>query len=72
MKVVNIKPCSNVAQSLRNIADKFDSGELSGEATLICGTEVFHFGCFDDSQAVVNALFHMNVGIQKLVNAALK
>ncbi|MAY41689.1 MULTISPECIES: hypothetical protein [unclassified Neptuniibacter] len=70
-KVVPIKPNTDAAQTLRNIADQIESGELPNEATVVCGTEVFHAGQVDDARAATDAVFNLNLGIHKLMNGAL-
>lgn len=69
--VVQIKGCVDAAQTLRNIADQIDNGELPNEATIVCGSEVFHAGQVDDARAATDAVFNLNLGIQKLMNGAL-
>lgn len=66
--VVQLKPCVNAATALRNIAEMLESGELeSSEVTVICGTEVFQCGVFDDERAAESAVFNMTMGIHKLM-----
>lgn len=69
--VVPIKPNTDAAQTLRNIVDQIESGELPNEATVVCGTEVFHTGQVDDARAASDAVFNLNLGIHKLMNSAL-
>lgn len=67
-KVSQIKPCANVQQALRNIADQMDSGEIDFDnVTIVAGTEIFQCGEFDEDRAVENALFNLTVGIHKLM-----
>jgi len=55
-------------KALRNIADMIADGELpNNSATVIIGSEVFHAGNIPDDQAVLEAVFNMNVGIHKLI-----
>jgi len=66
--VVSIKPCANVSEALRNIADSIDDGDLVAEdCTLVIGTDVFHLGCVDDGKAAVDATFNLTLGIHKLM-----
>ena len=69
--VVQIKGCLDAARALRNIADQIESGELPNEATVVCGTEVFHAGQVDDARAATDAVFNLNFGIQKLMSGVL-
>lgn len=66
--VIQLRPNLSAAESLRNIADMMDSGEIANdECTLIAGTEVFHCGQVHDDQAAANAVFNMTYGISKLM-----
>ena len=67
--VVQINPCADAATGLRNIADMIETGELDNVATVICGTEVFVVGEFDDARAAEQAVFDMTVGTHKLMKA---
>ena len=68
--IVQIKPSTNLAVALRNIADAYEAGEYESKTcTLIIGVEVFHLGVFDDSQAAQNAVWDMTYGIHKLMKA---
>lgn len=70
--VVQLKPSMNAADALRDIANRIESGELENEVTVICGTEVFHAGVFDDGVAATNAVWNMTYGIHKLMNRAIE
>ena len=70
--VIQLKPCGNAAQALRNIADMIDGGEISNECTVICGTEVFHCGEIDDGRAAESAIFNMTMGIHKLMKPVVE
>lgn len=71
MKIIPIKENVNASKVLRNIADDIESGRLEDEVTIIVGCEVFHAGCHCDKQAAVNAVYNMNFGIAKIMNAAV-
>lgn len=74
MNVFEIKPSNSIPDTLRNIADRVETGEIiqgGTGATLIINSEVFHMGTHDDCDAAVNAVFNMNVGLQKITSAAL-
>lgn len=68
--VKQIKPCSNASEALRDIADMIDRGEISKEATIIAGSEIFHCGVYDDASAAQDAVWNMIYGISKLMLAA--
>lgn len=71
--IIEMFPSSNIADTLRDIADKIDSDELEFEnITLIGGTEVFQIGDVNDEDAAENAIFNMNVGIHKLMTAIFR
>lgn len=72
-EVIQLKPCTNIALALRNIAEQIDNGELICEdMTIIAGTKVFHLGTFDDGRAAESAIFNMTLGIQKLMKPVLQ
>lgn len=71
-KVVKIKGCLDAAQALRNIAEQIESGELPNEATVVCGTEVFHAGQVNDAQAAADAVFNLTVGIHRLMKPVME
>ncbi len=71
--IVSIKPGGYVAESLREIADRIDAGEFfdGAEATLVIGSNIYHFGCFGtDEAAVVNAAWNLQCAIHKIMNGA--
>lgn len=71
-KITHIKPCANVAQGLRNIADDIEQGLYEIDDITLCGSgHVFHLGQVDDRRAAANAVFNMNYGIHKLMSAAV-
>ena len=70
--IIILKPCSDAAASLRNIADLMDSGEISAtECTLIAGTDIFHCGEVNDGRAAESAIFNMTMGIHKLMKPVI-
>lgn len=73
MNVVPILESMNVAATLRTIADGIDAGDHPGDsATLILGTEVFHFGHnISDAAAAQAAVWDCQYAIHKLMTAAL-
>lgn len=70
--VIHLKPCGNAAQTLRNIADMIDDGDIANKCTVICGTDVFHCGQIDDGRAAEQVIFNMTMGIQKLMKPVLE
>jgi len=71
-KIVQIKPNTNIPDSLRQIADDYDDGSAVGKScTLILGVDIFHLGTFDDADAAVLAIWDMTYGIHKLMKKAL-
>lgn len=70
--VIHLRPCANASVALRNIADMMESGEIASDnCTVIAGTNVFQCGSFDDEEAVKNAIFDMNLGIQILMRPVI-
>lgn len=73
-KIIHIQPASaSVPDALRNIADQYESGDYGDDpATIVIGREVFHIGTRGDDKAAVNAVFDLQLGIHKLMAAALE
>ena len=68
--IFNIKPCTDLANSLRDIASGLENGALEGDScTLIINNAVFHLGTFDDDKALEKSIFDMTFGIHKLMNS---
>ena len=66
--VRHLKPCSDLATGLRELADSIESGEIDADrATLIMNSEVSQLGIYDDSRAAEQAVFDMVFGISKLM-----
>ena len=62
----------NVPLGLREIADQYEAGAYGADpVTLVIGREVFHLGTRGDEAAAVNAVFDLQLGIHKLMRAAL-
>ena len=72
-KLIHLQPASaSVPEALRNIADQYEAGEYGDDpATIVIGREVFHIGTRGDDKAAVNAVFDLQIGIHKLMAAAL-
>ena len=73
-KIIQLNPEGlNPALGLRNIADQYEAGEFGRNTpvTLVIGREVFHLGTHGDTEAALQAVFDMNFGIHKMMNAAL-
>ena len=69
--VFQLRPCANISLALRNIADRIDSGEYVFEdMTIVAGTDVFHLGDVNDSEAVANAVYNLQLGLHKLMKAS--
>ena len=72
-KVINLFTENDVPTNLRNIADSIERGDLPGDgATLIIETDIFYLGNVPDHQAAANAIFDMNFGVHKLMNAVIE
>lgn len=69
--VVNL--ATPVSEGLRNIADRIDEDCFdSSDATVVLGSgEIFHLGPVSDERAAVDAVFNLNLGIFKLMNAGI-
>jgi hypothetical protein len=66
--VIQLNPSINASQTLRNIADRMDSGEIeASECTVIAGTDIFHCGAINDARAAESDVFNMTFGIHKLM-----
>ena len=72
-KLIHLQPSSaSVPDGLRNIADQYEAGDYGDEpATIVIGREVFHIGTRGDDKAAVNAVFDLQLGIHKLMAAAI-
>lgn len=71
-EIIQLKPCANAPQALRNIAAMMESGEIEdAECTIIAGTDIFHCGEYDDADAATHAIFNMTMGIQKLMRPVI-
>ena len=67
--VIELFPSGNIAQSLRNIADQIESGEIHCKnCTLIANLFVYQLGeGRDDREASATAIFNMTYGIHRLM-----
>jgi hypothetical protein len=73
LKVVSLKDIkASVAEGLRAIADDYENGIYGNDhATMVIGTNVFHFGTLRDTEGVVNALWDLQIGTHRLMATAL-
>jgi len=73
-KLIHLQPASAyVPDALRNIADQYEAGDYGDDpATIVIGREVFHIGTRGDDKAAANAVFDLQLGIHKLMAAALE
>lgn len=73
--VIQLFPSTEVADTLRCIADEIEAGKYEGEiVTMILDSGiVFHFGkeTTDDGRAVEEAIFDMTVGTHLLMSHAV-
>lgn len=73
-KIIHIQPqTASVPDALRNIAEQYEAGDYGEEpATIVIGREVFHIGTRGNDKAAANAVFDMQLGIHKLMAAAIE
>lgn len=72
-KVCYLKPCQNVVESLRRLADKIESGELEiSELTAVASGPgnmfVAQYGSIRDDDAARDAVFNLTFGLNWLTN----
>ena len=65
-----MKPCTNVVEGLRGIANSIESGDLEAD-TIVLATHsgVFQLGTHDDQKAAENAIYLLTLAIHKLMLA---
>jgi len=67
--VVHIRPCADVVQGLRNLADDIESGEFSCDnITLIMNSEISQLGQFSAERSAEKAVFDMVFGLSKIMH----
>lgn len=67
--VIHIRPCADVVQGLRNIADDIESGAFSCDnITLIMNSEISQLGQFNPDRAAEKAVFDMVYGLSKMMH----
>lgn len=67
--VIKIRPCADVAQGLRNLAEEIENGNFyCDNVTLIMNSEVSQLGQFTDERAAEKAVFDMVFGISKIMH----
>lgn len=77
MKVVNnnvvpITENSDVIEGLRGIIKQINSGEIKPKnCTLVINSYVYHLGDVGDQESIRNAVFNLNVGLQRILEIAL-
>ncbi len=71
--VILMRNSLDVAATLKRIATQIESGELVADAaTLIIGTNVFHFGhVLSDANAAQETIWDCTYAIHKLMSTAL-
>jgi len=70
-EIVNLR--AGLSDALRAIADEIDDGDYGDvdECTLVLGEEVFHLGGIE-KYAAASAIFDLQYGIHKLMNACFQ
>ena len=68
-EIVPLHPSTNVAASLRQLADDITAGayDHTADCTVVLGTHVFYFGEVEASRAAVNAVWDLTYAIHKLM-----
>ncbi|NOY72195.1 MAG: hypothetical protein GXP14_07430 [Gammaproteobacteria bacterium] len=70
--VIEIKPSMNIPETLRNIADGIERGDINPDAiTLIAIPNVYQIGIFNDNDAASETIFACNYAIHKLMTASM-
>ncbi len=72
-KLIHLQRATDsVPDALRNIADQYEAGDYGDDpATIVIGREVFHIGTRSNEMAAANAVFDLQLGIHKLMAAAI-
>lgn len=71
MSVTLLRPSTDLVQGLRNIADQVESGQIKAQhITVVADSKVFHLGTVSNSQAAVNAVWDLNIGLSYMMLAA--
>lgn len=70
--LIQLKPCMNIPDTLRAIADEIESGKKSADCvTVIAIPDIYQIGTFNENDAVSETIFACNYAIHKLMNAAM-
>ena len=74
--VIYLNPNMCIHEALRDIADDIQSGDISVHSLTICATgadvDVYHLGSTSKSDAVVQAVFDMTMGLAKITGMVMQ